>query len=124
MTFLTFTILGLAVFRMSRLVVSDTIIEPARLRVLARYPSSSTVFMSGGEGRVWVPDLDGWIAEKPSWLGELISCVWCVSIWISVVVMVVWWVWPVVVWWLTPLALSAVAGIVEEVTDGFGRTAP
>jgi len=113
-----FLILSLAVFRISRLIVTDRISEPLRLRLLARFPSSETVFTEPGPGRFWAESLDGWAVEHPHWLGELVSCMWCVSWWISLIVTVGWWAAPTVIVWLAaPFALSAVVGLLAEVVD-------
>ena len=118
MTPLEFVVVSLAVFRVSRLIVSDSILDRVRIRFLTRHPASDTVFMDGGDGRLWVEALDGWVAEQPSFFGELISCVWCVGFWVAVLAVIGWWQVPQVVWWIgLPFALSAVAGIVEEVTQ-------
>lgn len=40
------------------------------------------------------------------WAARQLSCFWCVSFWVSMLVLVVWWFW----WWaLIPFALSGAA---------------
>jgi hypothetical protein len=48
----------LAVYRLTRLVVADSISEPTRKRVWRRFGTAS-------------------------WLGKLVNCEWCASIWIA-----------------------------------------
>ena len=118
MTVLEFLVVALAVFRVSRLIVSDTILDTPRLWILTRYPASDTVFVDWRDDLFWVEKVGGWMAIKPHLIGELISCVWCTGFWISVIAVAAWWQSPEVAWWLAlPFALSAVAGLLEEVTQ-------
>ena len=92
MTTLEFVVLGLGVFRLARLIVDDDITLPLRAWVFHRLPSD--------------------------WIVSLLSCVWCIGFWISVGVVGLWWAYPTILWWvLLPFALSAVAGLLEEVTS-------
>ena len=92
MTGVEFVVVSLGVFRLARLVVDDDITLPARAWLFDRFPSD--------------------------WLISLLSCVWCTGFWISVAVAGSYAVAPVIVWWvLLPFALSAVAGLLEEVTQ-------
>lgn len=126
MTPLDLLIDGLAVFRLSRLVTTDGFPPILRIRrwVLEHWPSSETVFLdsevvqgaSGPQTRRGLPVVkgpDGWLAA-PHWLGELVECVWCASMYIAagVVVLRVWWD-----WWEWPaliLAFSAAAGLLHR----------
>ena len=118
MTPLEFAVLALAVFRVSRLIVSDTILDTPRLWILARWPASDTVFVEARPHTFWVENVEGWMTVKPHLIGELVSCVWCTGFWISVIAAVGWSQAPDVAWWLAlPFALSAVAGLLEEVTQ-------
>jgi hypothetical protein len=69
MTPMWFFILSFAVYRVVRLWLADTITEPLRSRVI------------GGEGRA------GWLLTNPGafklWLMDLLTCQWCLGIWVS-----------------------------------------
>ena len=114
---LEFVVLALGVFRLARLIVTDTILDTPRLWLLERFPSDETIFLEPSGNRIWSPTDDGWIAVKPHPVGQLISCVWCSGFWIAAIVTVLWWAYPEIVGWIMlPFALSATAGIIEEVT--------
>lgn len=82
---------ALAVYRLARLVVYDTITEQPRK----------------------------WISERSDWADSLVNCVWCVGFWISLTVTFALWftsavTLPAVGWVLLPFALSAIAGIIDS----------
>lgn len=61
---------ALAVYRLTRLVVADTITAPIRDRLMASaYPRGADVHHP--PRRVW-----GWVVE-------LVGCPWCVSVWLA-----------------------------------------
>ena len=62
MTLLEFVIIALAVFRLTRLITTDTIFESLRNRLWAKFP------------------------PHKSKLGYLITCDWCTSIWVASIV--------------------------------------
>jgi len=117
---------ALAIFRLSRLVTSDTILDRPRAWLLRRWPGSETEFYdsevenSEVRGRP-VVTLEGtrprlWVVLEPHWFGSLIQCVWCISIWLAVAVVAArqwwdWWQWPALV-----AAGSAVAGWIHTRT--------
>lgn len=82
-------VIALAVFRVSRLVVEDSITEPLRDWTLARVPDR---------------------------IGELIECIWCVSFWIALAATVAYALSPSVMFWVCfPFALSAISGILASI---------
>jgi hypothetical protein len=112
---------GLAVFRLSRLIVADEILRPIREWLWLRWPGDNTEFYASAVDRVKVATFEVeprqsppvYVAARPSWLGRWLECVWCVSMWIAPAVVTMraltgWWQWPA-----TMLALSAVAGILH-----------
>ena len=128
MTVLVLIVAALTVHRVTRLVVADTILEPLRWRILARWPADDTTFTdewvtvndTTTAGAPVVELEDGlWAATSPHWLGTLITCVWCASVWVATAVTVVLWATatltlPPVVWWLLPPALSSVAATWDQ----------
>lgn len=95
---------ALAVTRLTGLVVSDSITEPARERVLVELDRRNA-----GRQR------SGW-----SLLAELIGCPWCAGMWISIFAAPLVWLWgmsPVMLVPALALAFSQAAGM----THGIGR---
>ena len=117
---------ALAIFRLSRLVTTDSILDPPRDWLLRRWPGNGTEFYdsevddSEVGGRPVVP-LEGtrprvWVVVDPHWFGSLISCMWCLSVYVAVAVVALrqwwdWWQWPALV-----AAGSAVAGWIHTRT--------
>ena len=126
---------ALAIFRLSRLVTSDTILGRPRNWLLRRWPGADTEFHDSETERIegkgaaynavrgrpvtpvpeWKPRL--WVVVEPHWFGNLISCVWCISIYVAVAVVAArawwdWWQWPALV-----AAGSAVAGWIHTRTQ-------
>ena len=115
MTWLQFAILALAAHRVTRLITTDTILDGPRIWLLTRWPASDTVFADYRPGLMWVEASDGWMAERPSWLGDLVSCPWCIGFWISLMWVVLFAVAPQVGFWVgLPFAVSSIVGIVES----------
>ena len=57
---------------------------------------------------IWYDDYS--IAQSNNELARMLKCVWCVSVWIGVLMTVVYWLLgDVVIWLVLPLALSAAA---------------
>jgi len=117
----------LAVYRFSRLVVADSILDTPRAWLLARWPGDETEFgttpptgpppyIHAVTGIELIP-VDGvWMAQTPRWFGKWLSCIWCVSPYVAVGVVMArsWWD-----WWQYPAlvaALSAVAGTIHSRT--------
>jgi hypothetical protein len=102
---LLLTIYGLACFRLTRLVVTDDIGAPIHewLRVRAFHQSPTELRT---------------LNRPLAFVYKAISCAWCASIWIAGVIVVfsftgVWWQYV-----CAGLALSSVAGVIHEATDG------
>lgn len=87
-------IAALATYRLTRLVIEDTITESVRLWIWQRY------------------GLD-------SFVGGLIDCAWCASIWVGTAVSLLLWTTGAATlslagWLLLPLAFSAITGILSR----------
>lgn len=92
MTALTFIILALGAFRVTRLAIEDDITEPLRKRTVYRLP-------------------DGY------WK-DLLTCGWCLGFWCSLVVVVLYVFVSTVTWWvMLPFAISAVVGLIFRNLD-------
>ena len=122
---------ALAIFRLSRLVTSDTILDRPRTWLLRRWPGADTEFYDSETDRIdggtWtlhgrpaapIPGSNPrlWVAVNPHWFGSLIECVWCMSVYVAVAVVAArawwdWWQWPALV-----AAGSAVAGWIHTRT--------
>lgn len=88
-----FLILGLATYRITRLFTRDTIFESARNRFWDRFPPES------------------------SKLGYLLTCEWCLSVWLASVIFISAMINTVTVLVVAPFALSAIAGLLTAYED-------
>jgi hypothetical protein len=86
-TLVEFLVLGLATYRLTRLITTDNITEPIRERIWDKYPPQSTR------------------------LGYLITCDWCSSIWVASIVIPSAMIIPVLVYVYAVFAVSAIAGL-------------
>lgn len=125
-------VLAFAVSRIARLVVSDAILDTPRNWFLSRFPADTTQFgdsevIQGGKGslgervgrlRGSFVDVfksgDAWYAAEPRWVGNLVSCAWCVSVWVAIAVWAGYFFYPDLVYWLAPLALAEAAGLLND----------
>lgn len=123
-------VLALAAYRITRLIVADSITEPLRNRILSQWPTDDSVFTdewvteTSGEPTTlhdapvaWL-DGEGWIPTAPSKWGELVTCAWCAGFWVACLVTLAvwavsdlsleWWVWLALPW-----ASSAITGLLS-----------
>jgi hypothetical protein len=107
--------LGLTCYRLTRLVVRDELTRPIRERFLE--PA-----LHDGETR-WVPDgSGGTMPEYPSHrqaavreVAFLVSCPWCLSVWIACGLYVSWYAWPDFTRSLASIgAVAALAGLLLD----------
>lgn len=121
-----FLIDALAVYRLTRLIVADTILDTPRAWLFRRWPGTETIFLGSevdiGDGAHWIVDTnrqlvavndDEFIALQPSWFGRWLECAWCVSVWVAPVVVAARLWLPGWEWISLALAYAAVAGIVH-----------
>ena len=88
---------ALAVARVTGLIVTDTITEPVRDRIVT-----------------WLDDTPGSSGE---WFATLITCPWCASIWLAALASPLIWFWgdtPVMLIPAIALAFSQVAGMTSD----------
>lgn len=105
MDFLTFIVAALAVYRVSTLIVHDSIMAPIREFIWRRFPVEDFVYITDDDESV--VDVDGsfrikawpfvrdvyfdyqsegkyyWGVRKPTKVGELIECIFCTSVWVA-----------------------------------------
>jgi hypothetical protein len=117
--------LGLASYRLTRIVTLDTITEPWREQIFNRWPPDD----DRARWR-WVPELRALVKRDPKapaprvhWIGQLVECPWCCGFYISGVVVAVtgWFVSvpaPLIVW----PAVSTLVGLTGEVDVAFTRS--
>lgn len=124
MTWIALAVLALGTSRLTRLIVHDSITEKLRTWVWYRWPADDTVFgdsevtVNGSTGRLRsgvqvFRQQDGWYALRPRFAGNLISCHWCASVWLAIIVWTVWWFYHDLVIFLAPFALSEIAGLLN-----------
>ncbi|SEN15724.1 Protein of unknown function [Mesobacillus persicus] len=97
-------ILGLASFRLTRLIVFDKITEFIRAPFFDEMVDGEEVYL----------------VVKPNgirrWVGELLNCYWCTGIWVSAALFISYFYLPVL---LTPVilifAIAAIASIIETI---------
>jgi hypothetical protein len=119
-------VLALAVARLTRLVTTDTIFDTPREWVLKRYPNRLTTFgdseVARGSGNVGLLETgvrvfrssEAWHPVDPVSWSYLLSCDWCASVWMGIVVWALYLIYPVTVWVLAPLALAQFAGVILD----------
>ena len=87
-----FLILSLACYRITRLIIEDTITEPLRERVWKRFPPESTR------------------------IGYLFTCPWCTGFWVSVLIVAAYLLLPsATIAIALVFAFSAVVGIIDTI---------
>ncbi|MFK4463833.1 hypothetical protein ABIA49_003325 [Bacillus safensis] len=108
---LSFVVFALASFRLTRLIVFDTITAPFRRlfheeqEEVNEQGEVETYIIIKGEG-------------LRSWVGELLSCYWCTGIWCTAALLLIYILFPVISMWLNLLlAIAAAAGIIEAIVS-------
>lgn len=101
-------LVGLAAFRASRFLAKDSLLDAVRYRFFRRFPPTEfwcrhyrTRFTSGKPGSWQISDRP---TRRPVWLGRLVECPWCSSVWFAAVIVAIVDLWcmpvrlPVLVW--------------------------
>jgi hypothetical protein len=98
-TWLDFTILALATYRISSLLSEET--GPFRMF---------------SQLRVWMGEKTNAEGDRygTNVISKALVCLWCVSVWVGIGLVFLYYIYPTVVWYMLPLALSAVAVIIES----------
>lgn len=92
MTLLEFLILGLATYRITRFVTTDTLFEPLRNKIWKRFPLNTRI-------------------------GYLFTCNWCMSFWVGSVVIFSAMIITELVFVYAVFAVSAIAGLLTAYED-------
>lgn len=85
----TAIVLSLAAGRTAYAISADEIFRPVREAV---YRSSPPLDDADRDGKPYRLNSDGSV-EQPGWLGTLISCYYCTSFWIALVLVAAYWLW-------------------------------
>lgn len=102
MSFLEFVVLSLATWRVSHLVTQED--GPFDIFIIVREKI----------GRIEHDD-DGQVVMIPeTFFGKLLSCVWCLSVWIATGFFIAYLIWPMSIFLAYPLAISALAITAEK----------
>ncbi|MFD2679729.1 DUF1360 domain-containing protein [Bacillus seohaeanensis] len=111
LNFFQLLIMGLAVFRMTHLIVFDKITEFLRAPF---FDEEKEISESGEEEIYLIPKKGGW----KGFIAELISCYWCTGIWVTVGLYIGYsWI-PIIAGpFITILAVAGVAAILESVVQ-------
>lgn len=108
MTWLQIILMALAVFRLTHLMIYDTITEKIRLLFLEEKNATN----GAGEAS-WYYEPKGRGIQR--FIGGLLNCHWCLSVWISIFMITGYMVWPIVFTIMIYIfAVAAIAVIIEE----------
>ncbi|WP_428911402.1 DUF1360 domain-containing protein [Niallia sp. Krafla_26] len=108
-TFLDIFLLGLATFRLTRLLVYDKITAFIRNMFITEVEDIE----ENGDKAIYLLPKEGRIR---GFFGELLSCYWCTGVWSSLLLYGLYVFWPVVaVPMIIILAISGIAAIIESI---------
>lgn len=99
-----FALIGLASFRLTRVIVYDKIADFIRAPFLDEFIEEGEVYISPkGKG-------------IRKWIGELISCYWCTGVWVSAGLLGIYFFFPKIgIPIILVFSVAAVAGIIETI---------
>ncbi|MDQ6422900.1 DUF1360 domain-containing protein [Paenibacillus sp. LHD-117] len=106
-SWLHFVILVLAAFRLTRLIVFDQITS------FIRKPFMSITVEHKEDGSM-VERIELPASGIRSWIGYLLSCYWCSGIWVSLLVVALYWLVPQSYPLLVALAVAGAAALIES----------
>lgn len=107
LSWIHFTILVLASFRLTHLIVFDEITS------FIREPFLSVTYEPDASGQV-VRQIEIKGTGIRYWIGLLLSCHWCVGIWSSLAILLLYWFLPPAFPVLLILAIAGAAAIIES----------
>ncbi|MFB6497917.1 DUF1360 domain-containing protein [Bacillus haynesii] len=111
-SWLLFILFSIAVFRLTRLVVFDTIMAPFR----------SLFHEEVEEKNEKTGETETYLVMKGkgvrAWIGELLSCYWCTGVWCTAFLLVLYAFVPTIAEWLILLlAIAGLAGVLETIVS-------
>lgn len=103
---LDFVLLSLASFRLTRLIVFDTITAFIRKPFFEEVEEQNEIYI--------VPKKSG----IKGWIGKLLDCYWCTGMWMAIFLVVCYYLWP---FWshlvIVILAVAGLAAIIESIVQ-------
>lgn len=111
-SWLLYILFSIAVFRLTRLVVFDTIMAPFR----------SLFHEEVEEKNEKTGETETYLVMKGkgvrAWIGELLSCYWCTGVWCTAFLLVLYAFVPTIAEWLILLlAIAGLAGVLETIVS-------
>ncbi|MCY8678609.1 DUF1360 domain-containing protein [Bacillus haynesii] len=107
-----FILFSIAVFRLTRLIVFDTIMAPFR----------SLFHEEVEEKNEKTGEIETYLVMKGkgvrAWIGELLSCYWCTGVWCTAFLLIFYVFVPTIAEWLILLlAIAGFAGVLETIVS-------
>lgn len=120
MTLLQMFVLIFGAHSITRLIVTDTLLDVPRNWIFDRFPPAGhTSDSKPPRGRAIHTTNGKWYTNKGVFLGELLSCPWCAGFWISLIVSASFVLFPVVtIAGLFPFALRSAVGVIAYHNGG------
>jgi hypothetical protein len=111
-------IIALAIYSITRLITEDSIIDGLRDSFFTQFPPEGYTTRVRPKRGDFIIQGQHYVVTKGTKLGELISCPWCSGFWVSGLVFLAFWAWPVTTTFvLVPMALRVVPGIMKSLTS-------
>lgn len=110
-------ILAVGSFSITRLIGTDSFppIEKLRTWFYEHFPHDGYSSMKRPKRGQWVAIGRGYTVNVGTWLGELVSCPWCLGWWVSAVVWGSFVLWPTgTLFVCVPFALRAIVGLIAS----------
>lgn len=99
---ISYLILSLATWRITSLLVTEfgpgNIFERLRYRLGVRY------------------DVGG-LRIGNNIVAEAFTCLWCLSLWVGIVLTILFWLWPGITWLAMPFAFSTIAILIDKAAN-------
>jgi hypothetical protein len=114
-------IIALAIYSITRLITTDSIVDDMRDWFHARFPYEGQNIKIGtpwpGRDRCqYIVTGDHLYVTVGSKLGELVKCPWCMGFWVALAVFGAFCFWPVATTFvLVPMALRVIPGMIQSV---------
>lgn len=111
-------IIALAIYSITRLITEDSLIDGWREWFFTQFPPEGYTTRVRPKRGTFILQGQHYIVTNGTKLGELISCPWCSGFWVSALVFLAFWAWPVTTTFLlVPIALRVVPGIMKSLTS-------